>query len=197
LAVRAQMASIFSWVDQPDRDVEFLGEESTEAGAVEHAGHADDFVRRQAGFLLQQPHHDIERVGDDDDEGVGAVGLDAFSDGDDDAGVFCHQIVTRHARHAWEAGGDDDDVRARDGGVIRAACHMRIEAFDRPGLGDVERFALGDAGRDIEQDDVAEFLESDQMGEGPADVARADERDFIASHQFFLSSRPSLRAMHP
>ena len=35
-----------------DRHLEFLGQELAEAGAVEHAGHADDLVGGQAGRLL-------------------------------------------------------------------------------------------------------------------------------------------------
>ena len=59
--------------DVLDRDVELLGEEIAEARRVEHAGHADHLVVRQAGDLLQRPDHGVERVGDADDEGVGRV----------------------------------------------------------------------------------------------------------------------------
>ena len=61
-----------------DGDAELLGEEVAEAGRVEHAGHADDLVLRQAGGLLQRPDHRVERVGDADDEGVGGVLLQAL-----------------------------------------------------------------------------------------------------------------------
>jgi hypothetical protein len=56
-------------------DLELLGEEMAEARAVEHAGHADDLVVRQAGEFAQRPDHRVERVGDADDEGVGACFL--------------------------------------------------------------------------------------------------------------------------
>jgi hypothetical protein len=36
--------------------------------------------------------------------------------------------------------------------------------------------------RDVEQDDVAEFLQADQVGERAADLAGADERDLVTSH---------------
>ena len=52
--------------------LELLGEEVAEARAVEHAGHADDHVVRQAGEFAQRPDHRVERVGDADDEGVRA-----------------------------------------------------------------------------------------------------------------------------
>ena len=48
--------------------------------------------------------------------------------------------------------------------------------------GDVERLALRNALRDVEQHDVAEFLEAGEMGERAADLAGADQRDFLARH---------------
>ena len=66
------MAAEHEGGDVLDRDAELLGEEVAEAGAVEHAGHADDLVVRQAGEFAQRPDHRVERVGDADDEGVRA-----------------------------------------------------------------------------------------------------------------------------
>ena len=161
---------------------EFLRQEQAEAGAVQHAGHADDLLRRQAGLLLQHPHHDVERVGDADDEGVGRVGLDAFRDLADHAGILGQQVIARHARHAGEAGGDDDDIRARDGAVVARAGHVAVEAVHRAGLHDVERLARRDAREDIEHHHIAELLEPDQVGERAADIAGADEGDLLAGH---------------
>ena len=47
---------------------------------------------------------------------------------------------------------------------------------------DVERLALRDAFHDVEQDDVAEFLQAGEMGERAADLAGADQRDLLARH---------------
>ena len=55
-------------------------------------------------------------------------------------------------------------------GIVVGAGERGVEALDRRGLGDVERLALRDAFGDVEQDDVAEFLEADQMGERAADL---------------------------
>ena len=52
------------------RDVQLLGQEVAEARAVQHAGHADDLVMRQAGELAQRPHHGVQRIGDADHKGV-------------------------------------------------------------------------------------------------------------------------------
>ena len=49
-----------------------------EAGGVEDAGLADDAVVGEAGDLLAEGNHGVERVGDDDDEGFGSVLLDPF-----------------------------------------------------------------------------------------------------------------------
>ena len=48
--------------------------------------------------------------------------------------------------------------------------------------GDVERLALRDAFHDVEHDDVAELLEADEVGEGAADLAGADQRNLLTRH---------------
>ena len=67
------------------------------------------------------PDHGVERVGDDDDEGVGRVLLDALADLLDDLGVDAEQIVAAHAGLARHARGDDDDVGAGDVLVVDRA----------------------------------------------------------------------------
>ena len=67
-------------------------------------------------------------------------------------------------------------------GIVVDAGEAGVEALDRRGLGDVETLALRNAFGNIEQDDVAEFLEADQMGERAADHAGADEGDLVACH---------------
>ena len=42
--------------------------------------------------------------------------------------------------------------------------------------------ALRNAFGDVEHDDVAEFLQADQMGERAADHAGTDEGDLVACH---------------
>ena len=60
---------------------------------------------------------------------------------------------------------------------------MPLSSASKPstgaGLGDVERLALRHALGDVEEDDVAEFLQADEMGERAADLAGADERDLV------------------
>jgi hypothetical protein len=68
-----------------------------EARAIEHARHADDLAVRQAGELAHHPHHRVERVGDDDDEGVRGMRLDASPTVAIDLGVDADQVVAAHA----------------------------------------------------------------------------------------------------
>ena len=166
-----------------DRDVELLREEVAEARGVEHAGHADHHVDRQAGEFLQRPHHRVERVGDADDEGVGGVFADAGADLLHHLEIDLQEIVAAHARLARNAGGDDDHVGALDRLVGLRAGIAHVEAVDRRGLGDVERLAVGDAFLDVEEDDVAELLQSDEMRERATDLTGADERDLLTAHE--------------
>ena len=112
----------------------------------------------------------------------GAYCLDAFAHRRHDFQVDAQKVVAAHAGLARHAGGDDHHIGAGDVGVGIGALELRVEAFDRTGLGDVERLALRQAFHDVEQDDIAQFLEADQMGERAADLSAADERDFLAGH---------------
>ena len=50
------------------------------------------------------------------------------------------------------------------------------------GLGDVQRLALRNALDDVEQDDVAEFLETDQVRERAPDLTSADQGNASTCH---------------
>src|SRR6185437_3986817 len=165
-----------------DRNVELVGEEIAEARRIEHAGHADHLLLRQAAIFLQRPHHGVERVGNADDESVGCVLLDAGADLLHHLEIDAEQIVTAHSRLARHAGGDDADVGAIDCFVAVGAGEMRIEFVDRRGLRDIQRLALRDTLHDVEHDDVAELLETDEVGERAADLASADQRNFVTRH---------------
>ena len=110
---------------------------------VEHAGHADDHVVRQAGEFAQRPDHRVERVGDADDEGVRARGCLMPSP---TAFITLRLMPSRSSRLMpglrGDAGGDDADVGAGDVGIVVGALELRVEAVDRAGLGEVERLAL-------------------------------------------------------
>ena len=141
--------------DVLDRDAELGGQEVAEARRIEHAGHADHHVARQAGSLLQRPDHGVERVGDDDDEGGGGILLDAGADLLHHLDVDADEVVAAHARLAGYAGGDDADVGTLNISISVGAAQLAVEAFDRARLGDIQRLALRQALGDVENDDVA------------------------------------------
>ena len=165
-----------------DRHVEFVGKEVAEARAIEHARHADHHVLGQAAALLQRPHHGVERIGDADDKRVRRILLDAGADLIHHLKIDAEQVIAAHARLARHAGGDDAHVGALDAVIRIRAREFRVEALDRGGLRDVERLALRDALHDVEHHDIAEFFQADQMSERAADLAGADQCNFLARH---------------
>jgi hypothetical protein len=165
-----------------DGDLELVGKEVPEARRIEHARHADDAVVRQAGEFPQCPDHRVERVGDADYEAVGRMRLDALADRLHHLQVDADEVVAAHAGLAGDAGGDDADVGAGDVGIIVGAGQLDIIALDRAGLGEIERLALRDSFRHVDHDDVAHFADGGEVGQGSADHAGADQRDFLTSH---------------
>ncbi len=115
------------------------------------------------------------------------MGLDAFADRFHDLEVDAQKVVARHAGLARHTGGDDADIGARDVLVGVGALEDPVEALGQAQLGDVERLALRRALGDVEEDDVAKFLDRGEMGEGAADLARADQRDFGSGHGYLRS----------
>ena len=164
------------------RDVEFVGEKIAQARGVEHAGHADHHLLGQAGGFLQSPDHGIERVGDADHERVGCVFAQAGADLVHHLKIDAEQVVAAHAGLARHAGGDDAHIGAFDRLVGIDARHARVEALDRRGLHQVERFALRDAFGNVEQNHIAEFFEANQVGERAADLAGADQCNLGTRH---------------
>ncbi len=156
----------------------------------EHAGHADDLVRRQSGKLLQRPDHRVERIGDADDEGVGRVRSETGADRLHNLEIDAEQVVAAHARLPRHAGGDDDDVGAGDGRIVARAGELGVKALDRTRLSEIERLALRDAVDDVEEDDVAEFLKRRQMRQGAADLAGPDQSNLLARHGICPLLRP-------
>ena len=90
------------------------------------------------------------------------------------------QVVAAHPRLAREAGGDDGDVGIGGGLVIVRAREHHVVALDRPGLQQVEPFALRNALHHVHQDDVGEFLIRNAQRAVRADVAGAHNCDFLS-----------------
>merc|ERR1711998_508555 len=116
------------------------------------------------------------------DERIRAVGLDAFTDLVHDLGVDADKIITAHARLARNPGGNDHDISTRKGGVIIGATGVSVEPFNRGGLRDIQRLALGNTVLNIKQDNVTQFLESRQQCKRAANIAGTHQRNLISSH---------------
>ena len=99
--------------------------------------------------------------------------------------LIADEIVAAHARFAGDAGGNNDDVRILDTGVGISARDLGIETFNGRRFDQVEGFPLRSSFHDIEKNDVTELFESSEMGKGAADIAGADEGDFVAGHECF------------
>ena len=160
----------------------FVGQEVAETGAVQHPGHADDLFRLDAGEFLQRPDHGIERIGDADDERIRRILLDAFADRGHHFQIDADQIVAAHARLARHAGGDDHHIGALDVGIVLGALEFGIKAFDGTGLGQIQRFALGQTFGNVEDHDIAQFLDRRQMSQRAADLSATDKGNFLARH---------------
>ena len=141
---------------------------------------------RQARGLLQNIDHDVERIGDADDEGLGRVFLDALADRVHDLRVGGDKIVAAHARLTRNAGGDDDDVGALDRLVIGGAEQLRVEAFDRRCLGDIQRLALRHAIDHVEQNDVAQFLHTGQKRQRATDLSSSNKSYLLTRHSVLI-----------
>src|SRR6266702_7219601 len=66
---------------------------------------------------------------------------------------------------------------------------MRIEAVDRRGLCNVERFALRHALGNIEHDNVAELLQANEVSQRSADLTGANQSNLVACHGKFVLLR--------
>ena len=154
------------------------GDERLHAAAVQHARLADHPLAREAAELVRQVGHRVERVGHHDDDAVGRVLDDLFDHAGHDAGVDAHQVFTRHARLAGNAGGDDDDIGVGGVGHIGGTDGVDCVARDGAGLDQVEHLALGQSVHHIHQDDLTAARDHRPMGDRRADKPGADNADF-------------------
>src|SRR5690606_33392302 len=120
------------------RDAEFPGDEGLKAGRVEDAGLTNDAVVGKAGDFLAKSDHGVERIGDNDDDGVGGILLDPLGYLSHDLGVDLNQVVAAHSRLAGQTGGDDHHVGAFDILVVVGTPERDVESVDRGSLCNVQ-----------------------------------------------------------
>lgn len=131
---------------------------------------------------MQRPDHGVERIGDADHEGVRRILLDAGAYLFHDLEVDAEKIVAAHAGLAGDACGDDAHVSAFDRGIVAGTRQIDVEAFDGRRLGNIETFALGNAVRDVEENDVAQFLQAGEVRQRATNHARTNECDLVTRH---------------
>ena len=173
--MRVAVAAQHEGRDVLDRDAQLLGQEVAEA----RASRARPPCRPPAAggrpeTLLHRPDHGVERVGDDDDEGVGRVLLDVLADRLHDAGVDADQVVAAHAGLARHAGGDDHHVGARDGRVVARAGDRGVEALDRRAWARSSALPAGMPSTMSNRTTSPSSFSAGQQGERAADLAGAD-----------------------
>ena len=173
-------------------DVEFSREEVTEACRIKHTGHAANLVVRQTGEFAQRPNHRVQRVGDADNECVWRVGSNAFANGFHDLQVDSQQVITAHTGLTRNTGSHDAYVCASDFRVVVRAGHGRVEFGGWARFCDIEGLTLRDTFGDVEQDNVAQFLDCCEMGKRAPDLPCADKRDLGSGHVVY-SDRVTFR----
>src|SRR5262249_35889067 len=90
------------------------------------------------------------------------------------------QVVAGHPGLARDAGGDDDEVRARRLVVAVGADDARVVELDRRRLPLIETLPLRDALGDVDHDDSpGQLLLGDGLRGGGADVTGTDDRDLV------------------
>jgi hypothetical protein len=99
-------------VDVHGGDAAVFGEEPAEARGIQHGAGAEDAAARPVGLDAGEVGQDVDRVGDDQHDGIGIDRLHVGDDGGDDLGVDLQQVepVLAGARLGL-AGGDHDDGR--------------------------------------------------------------------------------------
>jgi hypothetical protein len=150
-----------------------------------HARHADDFAARRADAALVLVDHRVERVRDDDDERVGTMLFRVVGDVSDDGEVRLDEVVARLTGLTRDARGDDEHVGALQVFPVRRTGDAAVLAEQRARLLEIERFALREAFllRNVEEDDVAELATHHEVCELAADIACANETNFLSGHE--------------
>src|SRR5215204_4799093 len=89
----------------------FHGNKGAKSRRVEHSSHADDTLAGKARSVEGDVAHGIERIRDDDQNGIWRRSGYLLGDRFDDGLIGAKQIVTAHAWFAGDAGCDYDEVR--------------------------------------------------------------------------------------
>ena len=160
--------------------VQLQGQEGAEPSGIEDAGHAEDPLPGKAQGLEGHIGHDIQRVGDHDDNGVRCHALDVLGHGFDDPGVDLQEIFPVHPGLPGHTGGYDEDVRSGCVSPIVGPPHPGVEAQDGSSLPLVQPLPYGHTFDDVQEDDLfGQLLLTREQGAALPYVAAADNRDLV------------------
>lgn len=143
---------------------EGLGTDDVQSGDTEETARIEDASGLED--LGGNGDGGVDRVGDDEDQCLGAVLGNALDQVADDAGVDLEQIVTGHAGLARNARRDDDDIGA--GESVLQAVILGQEASELGHRGDVGEIGRDAGGVDdiVESELVDERAGLEEEGEG-------------------------------
>ncbi|GBE60208.1 penicillin amidase, putative [Babesia ovata] len=130
-------------VDVSGVDVQLVGNVVAHTGRVQESSHTDNLVLGESSGLEEHLDHDVERVGDANDESVGGVLLDVLTDGGHDLAVRANEVVTAPlivllVRQPGQTGGNDAHVTVGNVFVLGGANDPLGGVVDGVGMHDVK-----------------------------------------------------------
>src|SRR6202167_1976900 len=152
------------------RDLQLFRNEGTEAGGIKDAGHADDPLAVELRELKGRLSHRIERIGDDDQDGVRRRRHHLAHHLRHDLVVGVQQVIAAHPGLAGDAGGNDHDVGVYRVRVVIGPDYVHVAPLYGQRFQQVETLALGHALYYVDQHDVSQFLGRDPVGRGRTHV---------------------------
>lgn len=159
-------------------DIEMIGDEEAEPGGVEIGTRPDDPVGGEARELPGDEGQDVDGVGDDQQDGVRGVAGEVGDDAAEEGEVPLEQVEPGLAGDLAGSGGDDAEVGSGGDGVVDGGVDLGA-GEEGGGVLEVEHLAAELVGLGVDEDElVGEVLGEDGLGDGHADIAGADDRDF-------------------
>lgn len=152
----------------------FGGEDAAQAGAVEECAGANDLILRQFCILLREEGECVDRVGDEEEDGVAAERLHVVDGRGQDGLVATDEVGARVALFLRCAGGHDNDVALPCFLVCPSAYTGACVAVER-GVGEVLDLGVADFLFGIDHEDIAgDGVHDEGVGDCCTDITGAD-----------------------
>lgn len=154
-----------------------VGDQESESGRVEIRARSDDPVGGEAGELPGNVGEDINRVGDDEQDGIGRVVGEAWDDVGEERQVPLEQVEAGLAGDLAGAGGDDAEIGSGGDGVVDGGEDAGA-GEEGGGVLEIEHLAAELVRLGVEEGElVREVLGEDGLCDGHADIAGAYDGD--------------------